>query len=65
MFLYVQNSDSSDVNLLLQESHKAKDLLRSIKQTFQRHVGVSLISGIADVSINIYVYFHMYFEVSE
>lgn len=48
-----ENSDSSDVNLLLQESHKAKDLLRSIKQTFQRHVGVSLISGIADVSTEV------------
>ncbi|XP_065589101.1 von Willebrand factor A domain-containing protein 3A [Cyrtonyx montezumae] len=48
-----ENSDSSDVNLLLQESQKAKDLLKSIKQTFQRHVDGSLISGIADVSTEV------------
>ncbi|KAM7091838.1 von Willebrand factor A domain-containing protein 3A [Ciconia maguari] len=45
-----ENFDSSDVHLLLQESQKAKDLLRSIKQTFQRRIGGSLISRIADVS---------------
>ncbi|KAM6078000.1 von Willebrand factor A domain-containing protein 3A isoform 2-T2 [Theristicus caerulescens] len=45
-----QNFDSSDVHLLLQESQKAKDLLKSIKQTFQRRIGGSLISRIADVS---------------
>ncbi|KFV56560.1 von Willebrand factor A domain-containing protein 3A, partial [Tyto alba] len=44
-----ENFDSSDVHLLLQESQKAKDLLKSIKQTFQR-VGGSLSSRIADVS---------------
>ncbi|XP_021267643.1 von Willebrand factor A domain-containing protein 3A isoform X2 [Numida meleagris] len=48
-----ENSDSSDVNLLLQESQKAKDLLKSIKQTFQRRVDGSLISGIADVSTEV------------
>ncbi|KFW03073.1 von Willebrand factor A domain-containing protein 3A, partial [Fulmarus glacialis] len=45
-----ENFDSSDVHLLLQESQKAKDLLKSIKQTFQRRIGGSLISRIADVS---------------
>ncbi|KAM9290621.1 von Willebrand factor A domain-containing protein 3A [Morus bassanus] len=45
-----QNFDSSDVHLLLQESQKAKDLLKSIKQTFQRKIGGSLVSRIADVS---------------
>ncbi|KFP58936.1 von Willebrand factor A domain-containing protein 3A, partial [Cathartes aura] len=44
-----ENFDSSDVHLLLQESQKAKDLLKSIKQTFQRRIGGSLISRIADV----------------
>ncbi|XP_064318034.1 von Willebrand factor A domain-containing protein 3A, partial [Phalacrocorax carbo] len=45
-----ENFDSSDVHLLLQESQKAKDLLKSIKQTFQRRIGGSLVSRIADVS---------------
>ncbi|NXW28945.1 VWA3A protein, partial [Phaetusa simplex] len=45
-----ENFDSSDVHLLLQEVQKAKDLLKSIKQTFQRRIGSSLISRIADVS---------------
>ncbi|KFQ99788.1 von Willebrand factor A domain-containing protein 3A, partial [Nipponia nippon] len=44
-----ENFDSSDVHLLLQESQKAKDLLKSIKQTFQRRIGGSL-SRIANVS---------------
>ncbi|KFQ79650.1 von Willebrand factor A domain-containing protein 3A, partial [Phaethon lepturus] len=44
-----ENFDSSDFHLLLQESQKAKDLLKSIKQIFQR-MGGSLISRIADVS---------------
>ncbi|XP_035404869.2 von Willebrand factor A domain-containing protein 3A [Cygnus atratus] len=43
-------SDSSDLNLLLQESQKAKDLLKSIKQNFQRRIGGLLTSRIADVS---------------
>uniref|UniRef100_A0A8C8BFN9 VWFA domain-containing protein n=1 Tax=Otus sunia TaxID=257818 RepID=A0A8C8BFN9_9STRI len=34
-----ENFDSSDVHLLLQESQKAKNLLKSIKQTFQRRIG--------------------------
>ncbi|KAM6299191.1 von Willebrand factor A domain-containing protein 3A [Aegotheles albertisi] len=46
-----ENFDSSDVNLLLQESQKAEDLLKSIKGTFQRRIGGSPTSGIADVSI--------------
>ncbi|KFU93863.1 von Willebrand factor A domain-containing protein 3A, partial [Chaetura pelagica] len=46
----IENIDSSDVHLLLQESQKAKDLLKSIKQSFQRGIGGSLISRIADVS---------------
>uniref|UniRef100_A0A8C3KPR4 VWFA domain-containing protein n=1 Tax=Calidris pygmaea TaxID=425635 RepID=A0A8C3KPR4_9CHAR len=41
-----ENFYSSDVDLLLQESQKAKDLLKSIKQTFQRRTGGSLISRI-------------------
>ncbi|KFP11726.1 von Willebrand factor A domain-containing protein 3A, partial [Egretta garzetta] len=45
-----ENFDSSDVHLLLQESQKAKDLLKNIKQTFQRRIGGSLIRRIADVS---------------
>ncbi|KFV02357.1 von Willebrand factor A domain-containing protein 3A, partial [Tauraco erythrolophus] len=45
-----ENFDSSDFHLLLQESQKAKDLLKSIKQTFQRRIGGSIISRIADVS---------------
>ncbi|KAM6245004.1 von Willebrand factor A domain-containing protein 3A isoform 4-T4 [Spheniscus humboldti] len=45
-----ENFDSSDVHLLLQESQKAKDLLKSIKQTFQRRTRGSLIRRIADVS---------------
>ncbi|XP_065500951.1 von Willebrand factor A domain-containing protein 3A [Caloenas nicobarica] len=45
-----ENFDSSDVHLLLQESQKAKNLLKSIKQTFQRRIGGSLISRIAEVS---------------
>ncbi|KFZ68142.1 von Willebrand factor A domain-containing protein 3A, partial [Podiceps cristatus] len=45
-----ENFDSSDIHLLLQESQKAKDLLKSIKQTFQRRIGGSLVSRIADVS---------------
>ncbi|XP_063199719.1 von Willebrand factor A domain-containing protein 3A isoform X3 [Chroicocephalus ridibundus] len=45
-----ENFDSSDVHLLLQEAQKAKDLLKSIKQIFQRRIGGSLISRIADVS---------------
>ncbi|KAM9372601.1 von Willebrand factor A domain-containing protein 3A [Phaethornis superciliosus] len=44
-----ENFDSSDVHLLLQECQKAKDLLKSIKQTFQKSTGGSLISRIADV----------------
>uniref|UniRef100_A0A8C0IF56 von Willebrand factor A domain containing 3A n=1 Tax=Bubo bubo TaxID=30461 RepID=A0A8C0IF56_BUBBB len=44
-----ENFDSSDVHLLLQESQKAKNLLKSIKQTFQRRMGGSL-SRIRDVS---------------
>ncbi|XP_041893048.1 von Willebrand factor A domain-containing protein 3A isoform X1 [Corvus kubaryi] len=42
--------DSSDFHLLLQESQKAKDLLNSIKQTFQRRVGGLLSSKTAAVS---------------
>ncbi|KAM6121549.1 von Willebrand factor A domain-containing protein 3A [Phoenicopterus ruber ruber] len=45
-----ENFDSSDVHLLLQESQKAKDLLKSIRQTFQRRIGGSLVSRVADVS---------------
>ncbi|KAM9012396.1 von Willebrand factor A domain-containing protein 3A isoform 2-T2 [Ara ararauna] len=45
-----ENFDSSDFQLLLQESRKAKDLLGSIKQTFQGRIGDSLIGRIADVS---------------
>ncbi|KAM9598735.1 von Willebrand factor A domain-containing protein 3A isoform 1-T1 [Morphnus guianensis] len=45
-----ENFDSSDVHLLLQESQKAKDLLKNIKQTFRRRIHSSLISRIADVS---------------
>ncbi|XP_054068920.1 von Willebrand factor A domain-containing protein 3A isoform X2 [Rissa tridactyla] len=45
-----ENFDSSDVHLLLQEAQKAKDLLKSIKQIFQRRIGGSLIIRIADVS---------------
>ncbi|XP_064376341.1 von Willebrand factor A domain-containing protein 3A [Dromaius novaehollandiae] len=45
-----ENVDSSDVDLLLQEYQKAKDLINSIKQIFQRRIGGSLISRIADVS---------------
>ncbi|KAM4657301.1 von Willebrand factor A domain-containing protein 3A [Amazona ochrocephala] len=45
-----ESFDSSDFQLLLQESQKAKDLLGSIKQTFQRRIGDSLIGRIADVS---------------
>ncbi|KFZ53138.1 von Willebrand factor A domain-containing protein 3A, partial [Antrostomus carolinensis] len=45
-----ENFDSSDVHLLLQESQKARDLLKSIKQTFQRRIDGSLIGTIADVS---------------
>ncbi|XP_032929985.1 von Willebrand factor A domain-containing protein 3A isoform X1 [Catharus ustulatus] len=45
-----ENCDSSDFNVLLQESQKAKDLLKSIKQTFQRRVGSLLDSKTADVS---------------
>nr|XP_009681674.1 PREDICTED: von Willebrand factor A domain-containing protein 3A isoform X3 [Struthio camelus australis] len=45
-----ENFDSSDVHLLLQEYQKAKDLINSIKQTFQRRIGGSLTSRIADVS---------------
>ncbi|KAL9835405.1 von Willebrand factor A domain-containing protein 3A isoform 3-T3 [Geothlypis trichas] len=45
-----ENFDSSDLHLLLQESQKAKDLLKSIKQTFQRRVGGFLGSKRADVS---------------
>ncbi|OXB81805.1 UNVERIFIED_CONTAM: hypothetical protein H355_015002 [Colinus virginianus] len=48
-----ENSDSSDVNLLLQESQKAKGLLKTIKQTFRRRVDGALISGIADVSTEV------------
>ncbi|XP_071616839.1 von Willebrand factor A domain-containing protein 3A isoform X2 [Heliangelus exortis] len=44
-----ENFDSSDVHLLLQECQKAKDLLKSIKQTFQKRTGGSFISRIADV----------------
>ncbi|XP_074775453.1 von Willebrand factor A domain-containing protein 3A [Athene noctua] len=44
-----ENFDSSDVHLLLQESQKAKNLLKSIKQTVQR-IGGSFISRITDVS---------------
>ncbi|KFQ29752.1 von Willebrand factor A domain-containing protein 3A, partial [Mesitornis unicolor] len=42
-----ENFDSSDVHLLLQDIQKAKDLLKSIKQTFQRGIGGSLTSRIA------------------
>ncbi|KAM9556255.1 von Willebrand factor A domain-containing protein 3A isoform 1-T1 [Guaruba guarouba] len=45
-----ENFDSSDFQLLLQESRKAKDLLGSIKQTFRGRIGDSLIGRIADVS---------------
>ncbi|KAM6379102.1 von Willebrand factor A domain-containing protein 3A [Pluvialis apricaria] len=45
-----ENFDSSDVHLILQESQKAKDLLKRLKQTFQRRICGSLISRIADVS---------------
>uniref|UniRef100_A0A8C0BIT6 VWFA domain-containing protein n=1 Tax=Buteo japonicus TaxID=224669 RepID=A0A8C0BIT6_9AVES len=41
-----ENFDSSDVHLLLQESQKAKDLLKNIKQTFRRRIHSSLISRI-------------------
>ncbi|XP_027665828.2 von Willebrand factor A domain-containing protein 3A [Falco rusticolus] len=46
-----ENFDSSDFRLLLQESQKAKDLLKTIKQSFQRRIGGSLVSRLADVSI--------------
>ncbi|XP_061848892.1 von Willebrand factor A domain-containing protein 3A isoform X2 [Colius striatus] len=45
-----ENFDSSDFHLLLQESQKAKDLLKSIKWTFQRKTDGSLIGRITDVS---------------
>ncbi|NXS82228.1 VWA3A protein, partial [Erpornis zantholeuca] len=45
-----ENFDSSDFHLLLQESQKAKDLLKSIKQTFQRRAGGFLCSKTAAVS---------------
>ncbi|KFP63031.1 von Willebrand factor A domain-containing protein 3A, partial [Cariama cristata] len=45
-----ENFDSSDFHLLLRESQKAKDLLKSIKQTFQRRIGGSLTGRTADVS---------------
>ncbi|XP_068063029.1 von Willebrand factor A domain-containing protein 3A isoform X1 [Anomalospiza imberbis] len=45
-----ENFDSSDFHLLLQESQKAKDLLKSIKQSFQRRVDGLLGSKRADVS---------------
>ncbi|KFQ20094.1 von Willebrand factor A domain-containing protein 3A, partial [Merops nubicus] len=45
-----ENLDSSDIHLLLQESQKANDLLKSLKQSFQRRIHGSLISKIADVS---------------
>ncbi|XP_063270109.1 von Willebrand factor A domain-containing protein 3A isoform X2 [Prinia subflava] len=44
-----ENFDSSDFHLLLQESQKAKDLLKSIKQTFQGRVGGLLGSKRAEV----------------
>ncbi|XP_010018082.1 PREDICTED: von Willebrand factor A domain-containing protein 3A [Nestor notabilis] len=50
-FSKAENFDSSDFQLLLQESQKAKDLLRSIKETFQRRIGDSLVGRMADVSI--------------
>lgn len=46
-----ENFDSSDFHLLLQETQKAKDLLKSIKQSFQRRVGGLLGSKRADVCI--------------
>ncbi|XP_072791944.1 von Willebrand factor A domain-containing protein 3A isoform X5 [Taeniopygia guttata] len=46
-----ENFDSSDFHLLLQESQKAKDLLKSIKQSCQERVGGLLGSKRADVSI--------------
>nr|XP_021395528.1 von Willebrand factor A domain-containing protein 3A [Lonchura striata domestica] len=45
-----ENFDSSDFHLLLQESQNAKDLLKSIKQSFQKTVGGLLGSKRADVS---------------
>ncbi|XP_071300191.1 von Willebrand factor A domain-containing protein 3A isoform X4 [Agelaius tricolor] len=45
-----ENFDSSDFHLLLQETQKAKDLLKRIKQSFQRRVGGLLGSKRADVS---------------
>ncbi|KAJ7401385.1 hypothetical protein BTVI_96387 [Pitangus sulphuratus] len=45
-----ENFDSSDLHLLLQESLKAKDLLKSIKQTFQRGLDGSVSSKRADFS---------------
>ncbi|XP_062444192.1 von Willebrand factor A domain-containing protein 3A [Rhea pennata] len=45
-----ENFDSSDVDLLRQEYQKAKDLINSIKQIFQRRINGSLISRIADIS---------------
>ncbi|XP_063027952.1 von Willebrand factor A domain-containing protein 3A isoform X3 [Melospiza melodia melodia] len=45
-----ENFDSSDFHLLLQETQKAKDLLKSIKQSFQRRVGGLLGNKRADVS---------------
>ncbi|XP_058278568.1 von Willebrand factor A domain-containing protein 3A isoform X2 [Hirundo rustica] len=44
-----ENFDSSDFHLLLQESQKAQDLLKSIRQTFQRRAGGLLGSKKADV----------------
>ncbi|XP_053936643.1 von Willebrand factor A domain-containing protein 3A [Cuculus canorus] len=45
-----ENFDSSDLHLLLHESQKAKDLLKSIKQSFQRRIDGPVITRIADVS---------------
>ncbi|EMP34967.1 von Willebrand factor A domain-containing protein 3A [Chelonia mydas] len=45
-----ENYDSSDVYLLLCESQKAKNILSSIKETFQGRIGDSVIGRVQDIS---------------
>ncbi|XP_030433758.1 von Willebrand factor A domain-containing protein 3A isoform X6 [Gopherus evgoodei] len=45
-----ENYDSSDVYLLLCESQKAKNVLSSIKETFQGRIGDSVIGRAQDIS---------------
>ncbi|XP_032657999.1 von Willebrand factor A domain-containing protein 3A isoform X7 [Chelonoidis abingdonii] len=45
-----ENYDSSDVYLLLCESQKAKNILSSIKETFQGRIGDSVIGRVQDIA---------------